>query len=322
MSPATLPSLTTLADRLSTALGSDGATAGTVSVVERAPCVYSSFFPSEVVTCRLGDGGVRRFLCKYASDLDHHAHGHRGGVAYEADVYRLVLQPLGVSVPRFYGAYHDQPGDRLWMVVEFLDDSHWVDKTTDPHAMTLAAAWLAHFHTLGESRVREPRALPLVVYDAGYYQGWARRTAQFATRWHGPYPWLRHLCERFEQAFVHLLRSTQTVIHGEFYPTNVLYRTGTIYPVDWESAALGAGEIDLATLTEDWSDEVVAECTARYQQTRWPDGPPADFDQTLAAARLYLLFRWLGDRPEVTDHDSAQQSIDRLRPLGEQLSIL
>jgi thiamine kinase-like enzyme len=103
---------------------------------------------------------------------------------------------------------------------------------------------------------------------------------------------------------------------------NILYRRGTVYPVDWESAAIGAGEIDLATLTEGWPEKVVEQCEMRYQQVRWPEGPHADFRQTLNAARLYLPFRWLGDRPEWTDHESAQRSIQRLRSLGEQLGII
>src|SRR5260370_32163094 len=112
MSPPTLPDMATLAARLSAAFLADDRTGGLVTVVERHPSPYSSTFPSEVVTCRLGDGGLLRVFCKYSAGLHHNAHGHRGGLGYEANVYKLVLQPLAISAPRFYGAYHDPPDNR------------------------------------------------------------------------------------------------------------------------------------------------------------------------------------------------------------------
>jgi thiamine kinase-like enzyme len=324
MSHATIPDLTTLAARLSAALDGEFALMGPLTVIERQPSLYASTFPSEVVTCRQADGSLLRVFCKYSAGLHHGAHGHRGGPAYEAIVYKRVLQPLAISAPRFYGAYHDgaEHGDAI--LIEFLDQCRWVDKALEPDAMSLAASWIGRFHALNESRAKtgEPDSPPLTVYNREYYRGWARRTSKFALRWHGQYSWLARLCERFEETIAPLLSAVPTVIHGEFYPTNILYRGGTVYPVDWESAAIGAGEIDLATLTEDWPEQLARQCEVRYQQERWPAGPPVIFRQTLQAARLYLFFRWLGDRPEWTDHDSAQSSIERLGSLGERMGII
>jgi len=112
-----------------------------------------------------------------------------------------------------------------------------------------------------------------------------------------------------------------TIIHGEYYPKNVLYRDGIIYPVDWESAAIAAGEIDLACLTDRWPADTVRECERAYQQSRWPDGAPAAFAQRLAAARLYIHLRWLGDRPEWTTRQQYWR-FDHLRSVGEQLGLI
>jgi hypothetical protein len=57
-----------------------------------------------------------------------------------------------------------------------------------------------------------------------------------------------------------------------------------IYPVDWESAAVAAGEIDLAALTEGWPPGFVEQCELEYQRARWPEGPPTGFERRLAAA--------------------------------------
>ena len=100
---------------------------------------------------------------------------------------------------------------------------------------------------------------------------------------------------------------------------NILYSGGVIYPIDWESAAVAAGEIDLACLTEGWPPRVVRECERRYREARWPDGAPADFERRLGAARLYLAFRWLGEEPDETVDESNRWRFDDLRTVGERL---
>jgi thiamine kinase-like enzyme len=87
------------------------------------------------------------------------------------------------------------------------------------------------------------------------------------------------------------------VIHGEYYPSNILFCGSRVLPVDWESAAAVAGEIDLAALTEAWPRKASQECELEYCRARWLDGAPGDFGRRLAAARFYMAFRWLSDDP-------------------------
>ena len=93
-----------------------------------------------------------------------------------------------------------------------------------------------------------------------------------------------------------------------------------MYPVDWESAAVGPGEIDLATLTDRCDPEVVSRCELAYRRARWPDREPPDFAQRLDLARLYVHLRWLGD-----DHRKAGRGrwrFEEVRALGERLGLL
>ena len=71
-------------------------------------------------------------------------------------------------------------------------------------------------------------------------------------------------------------------------------------PIDWESAALAAGEIDLASLTWGWDDDLASLCEQEYCLARWPDGTPDDFALRLTAARVFLHLRWLGDAEKRT----------------------
>ena len=111
-------------------------------------------------------------------------------------------------------------------------------------------------------------------------------------------------------------------IHGEFEANNILYVDGQVQPIDWESAAFAVGEIDLASLTWGWAGDIVAHCEQTYRETRWPDGAPADFVPRLAACRLHLHFRWLGDRPAWTDPLSSPVSYNDLQSLGEQCELI
>jgi aminoglycoside phosphotransferase (APT) family kinase protein len=222
------------------------------------------------------------------------------------------------AAPTFYGAHTDTATGETWLILEYLDKSVRVSSA----AMSQAAGWIGRFHAANEVRLSNSSMPFLNAYDAGYYRGWVRRTERFAAPLYCRFPWLAPLCERCEEVVAPLLAPPPTIIHSEYYPQNILLCDGIIRPVDWESAALAAGEIDLASLTEDWPTKIVQECELEYQRARWPAGAPADFERTLGAAQLYWSFRWLGDRPGWTTHESNLRRFERLRSVGERLQLI
>ena len=114
------------------------------------------------------------------------------------------------------------------------------------------------------------------------------------------FSWLKTLEDCGDAWFAPLLMPPLTLIHGEFYARTVLVREEKLFITDWESAAVAPGAIDLATLSEGkhWRGPIARQCEREYQRARWPDGTPADFKRRLDAARMYLHFRWLGERSE------------------------
>ena len=160
-------------------------------------------------------------------------------------------------------------------------------------------------------------------YDVEYYRGWARRTCEFARPLHGRFPWLARLCKS-DDWFASLLAEPPTVIHGEFYAKTVLVRNQSVFMVDWESAAIAAGEIDLAALTEGkhWPAAIVRKCERAYVRARWPEGAPASFRRTLDAAKIYLHFRWLGERPDWTVREKSLSRYDHLHAAAKRLALL
>jgi aminoglycoside phosphotransferase (APT) family kinase protein len=293
--------------------------ADSLAVLHRQPNVYSSTYASEIVTCRLPGGDERRLLCKYGAFDSRSGYGHRAGLSHEVLVHREVLAPLSLSSPTFYGAHTETSTGELWLVVGYLDGALHVSKT--PGAMRLAARWIGEFHAANAARLGT--SLPdWPVYDAAYYRGWAERTLAFARRRRQPMPWLNTLCARLDQASEVLLATRATVVHGEYYVHNILHRDGAIFPVDWESAALAPGEIDLASLTEAWDPRTVRECELEYQRARWPDGPPPEFEATLSAARLYWTFRWAGDPESWDTYRARVTSAEQLRLAAERLGLV
>jgi hypothetical protein len=311
-----------------------------VTIIDRQPNI-SATFPSEIVRCRLGNGHDLRLWCKYGADHGTSLStitGHKGGVPYEAAVYRHVLLTPQTTTPKFYGAYRDVNTGHTWLILEYLNDSVRLHQTREPSAaMGLAARWIGRFHNATEERLSGASMRFLTRYNAEYYLGWARRTSLLANHLGQRFAWLPILCGRFEDVVALLCASPSTIIHGEYYPKNILFRDGTVYPVDWESAAVAAGEIDLAALTENWGAEIARQCELEYQRVRWPTGSPANFEERLCAAQIYLQFRWLCHEnrdiitrkgPGVERSDWSHEAkgnlfrLEQLRSLGERLGLI
>ncbi len=311
-----LPTLTAgLKDVLTSSLGE----IGTVTVVRRQPNDYESTAPSEIITCRLADGSTRRLLCKYSGGLSRRDHDHRAGIAYEAEVYRCVLQPLPMSTPRYYGMVSDATTGITGSVYEYIDRSWPLRSCGESEWLRRAVRWIAQFHAVHEAR-RCPKSLAFLRrHHARYYRAWPRRALRSIARRTSRFPWLTKLAERFAEQAVPWLLAAPTVVHAEYYPVNILVRRGVIYPIDWESAAWGAGEIDLASLTEDWPARLVRQCEQIYRQTRWPQGAPPEFAQRLEAARLYWIWRWLADAGDLPSEEDELWYVKHLEASGRRL---
>src|SRR6266566_1313409 len=146
-----LPDEKSLATGLTSALA--GAGFAGMSVVNRESNPHASTFPSEIVTCCLNGGETLRLFCKYGNG-GHDAHGHRGGVGYEAEVYRHVLAATGLSVPRFYGAAKIGPAGEVCLTIAYLDGCLRLRDSRDLAHWEQAAAWSGRFHAEQEARSR------------------------------------------------------------------------------------------------------------------------------------------------------------------------
>ncbi len=296
-----------------------------VEIGGRRPNPYQSTSASEIVDCRLGDAPPLVLLCKYGGDTPTltGAVEYYGDIAYEGDVYQNVLARTDCSVPRFYGSFHEPDSGRRWLVLEYLGGGQSVSKMVYQYPLSLAAAWIGRFHMLHEDTVCSPRFSFLTRYDQWYYHRWVQRVLRLSGSLGEKAPWMAELCTAFLGPVADRLLSHTTVIHGEYYPKNVLIRDGTVYPIDWECAAVAAGEIDLAALTEGWPEEESRACQRAYVEARWQGRGPSGFEQRLDAARIYFQLRWLGGRYSNSTSDSYPQwRLELMYQCGRRLGIL
>jgi hypothetical protein len=317
------PELGHLTAALTCALKENGIVEGPITTVNRRPNLYSSSYPSQIVTCKSGSGKRMNILCKFGGKFEESPFNHRGSVFYETEVYRRLLSGSHSTVPKFYGSYSDETTGGTWLFIEYLDRSMRVSKSSDPKAIPRASRWIASFQRTNESLCSDIGTLFLRKHGAHYFAKWAQQTSQFASpALHRRFPWLKSLCSAFGECVGILATGPQTIIHGEFYAQNILIQCREIRVVDWQSAAVAAGEIDLAALTDSWSSQIIQECESEYERIRWPDAAPADFRRRLGLARMYWLFRWLGQSEEWTRDSSLIPRFQQLRAEGEQLGLL
>jgi hypothetical protein len=310
------PDLATLAPLLRE-LFADRGLGEVVAVIDRRANEFESSWPIEIVRLALADGREIEAICKYQRERGCDAFGHRGGVAREAYVYEAVLQDLPIARPDLYGALRDDCGTLL--VLEYLPSPVRLKYCRSTKVFGRAGTWIGDFHRLCEPLVADLPVGALRRYDERFLAGWIDRTLEFARPVLHTHPWLTDVCREARPLIMGLLDGPQTVIHGEYYPDNILYSRGAIYPVDWESAAIGPAEIDLASLFERWPLRFGDAARRAYAASRWPAGAPRELPERLEAAALYLHFRWLGDTPEWTIDEDSRWRFRRLKSAGRRL---
>jgi thiamine kinase-like enzyme len=189
--------------------------------------------------------------------------------------------------------------------------------------MCAAAVWLGRFHkefVPRSSQAHTQRSLH--AHDGPYYDGWLRHAQAFVDAIDGDAPWSAAIVTRRREILCYLLAAERTVVHGDFYSKNILSTSSCVYPVDWESAATGAGEVDLATLVQGWSDEIAAACVDAYCAARWGANPPVTFAAAFAAAQVYAMTRTTSFEGWTRTTRGQQRALRQIHTALQQLGVV
>jgi Ser/Thr protein kinase RdoA (MazF antagonist) len=325
------PSDTELGESLSRMLLAIGR--GEPRKIVRRPSPYRTSFPLEELELALEDGTGLRLAFKQLgwSTLDKEARLAKPRFLHdarrEAAVYAYVLAPA-LGTPRYYGSLAEPEKDRHWLFVEWVEGRE-LYQVGELGLWKAAARWLATAHlALARDLDRHVEIAHLVEYDERYYWRWMERAAELATAPGGPAASsasLEWLGSRYGLVVESLIELPRTVLHGEFYASNVLVAgeesAPRVAPVDWELAASGPGLIDLAALISgDWRDEDREAIVDAYRSTPGV----VDFSaRQLDLARLHLAVQWLGWAPSgwVPPEGQRHDWLGEARELGERLGL-
>jgi aminoglycoside phosphotransferase (APT) family kinase protein len=307
-----------------------------VGPVERRPSPYRTSFPIEELRVELEGRGPARLGFKRLDwkELEKEAQLAKPRFLYdpgrEPAVYRSLLPPGPPGPPEFFAAVLDET--RHWLFVEWVEGRE-LFQVGERELWEEAARWLARFHVaMAPELDRHRREGRLIDHDAGFYRRWVERAAEFAAQLGGEsataVAWLR---ERHEPVVEALLALPRTVLHGEFYASNVLVAAGferppvgtgsaaRVAPVDWELAAAGPGLTDLAALVGGWP---VADREALAAAYAGEPGVPPFTPRALDLARLQVAIQWLGwappewEPPEGQRHDWLAEAVAIAEGLG------
>jgi aminoglycoside phosphotransferase (APT) family kinase protein len=331
------PADSELRDGLELALGS--VDLSLTGAIERRPYAYRTSFPLEELRVEVVGEGPVTLLFK---QLDWEALEPEAQVAKprflhdperEPAVYAKLLRQAPPGPARSFGAL-TEPG-RHWLFVERVEGRE-LFQIGEREVWEEAARWLARFHlAMAPALDRHRSEVPLVEHDAAFYRGWIERAERFAAeRADGSATAVARLREGHDEVVESLLAQPRTVLHGEFYPANVLVGTETdfdrtlvgpksdarVAPVDWELAAVGPGPTDLAALVSGWPADGRAAIVAAYA------GEPGVLPfstRDLDLARLQVAIQWLGwappewEPPEEQRHDWLSEALE----LAEELNL-
>lgn len=296
-----------------------------VEVLTRSPLADASSFPVERVEV-VADGERLGLVFKDCSPDSPSEGGARAKPALvldagrEIETYRHVLGPAAIAAPRCHGSISDPEGGRFWLFLEHVrGEVLW--RIGDLEIWEESARWLADLHG---------RALPaggagLLRYDADWFRTWLPRAAKTPAG-----ASLARLGARWERVVDRLSEWPPSLVHGEFYPSNVLIQQAggpvRVRPVDWEMAGIGPGLLDLAALTAGgWTEDERRRLVAAYFEA-WPERLPRpewpDFADALDHCRLHLAVQWIGWSPGWSPpSDHAQDWLGEALSLAGELGI-
>ncbi len=231
-------------------------------------------------------------------------HSRAGGhAAAEARFYRGIgpLLPPGLTARCLLS---EDDGESSTLILEDLAATHARCMTAVP-SFGVATAFVEALADLHAAGLRQPSA-PEAWRDAGLEVGHPTAEERLSAR--KPYllafadafpaldAWGRRLFAAIAESGDGLLADAgpQTFLHGDAHFWNGLYGLAGAAIIDWESACLGPGVVDLAhalalnlaaELSEEWEPPLLAAYVMRLRAS----GVVADLDAVTAAYRLGVL---------------------------------
>jgi thiamine kinase-like enzyme len=305
-----------------------------IAGLARKPWEYRSSFGLELLAVDLGGRGQLALMFK---DLGWHALTSEARRAKQRSLYdplreirfyENVLRSYPAFGPLFYGSVVDPRQDRYWLFIEHLCGRE-LYQIGELNVWQAVARWLAEMHLSFQPLAGSSTALqPHLVRHGAEQQQLRFETACAAMARRGEADKCRQL-RQWRETLSGMARAfaaaPPTLLHGEFYPSNILVisseEQNTVKAVDWEMAGVGCGLLDLAALVVGgWAEHEQRAIAEAYLQRMYEHGrhkSEREFFTTLDYSRLYIALGWLGCSddwrpPAAHSHDWFREALNAL----------
>jgi hypothetical protein len=277
-----------------------------VAALERRPHPYASSFALEVLDVVLTDGRRLELIFKDVGEAALLSAARAAKPDFvrdplrEIEVYRTLLPGLKLGTAHCYAALSDETAGHFWLFLEKVPAVELYE-IGELETWRQVARWLALAHArLAERGTAQPETTRLLRYDGDFFRAFGRRARAFARpESRAAVEWV---VEQHDSVIELLETLPPTIVHGEFYASNVLVGgppdAMRICPVDWEMAGVGPALLDLAALTAgSWTELQWQEIVQAYRdaatEVAWMPAGEA-FYRALDCCGLHLAVRWLG----------------------------
>jgi hypothetical protein len=291
---------------------------------------YCSSFIIEELDVTLDDGSTLELIFKDLSKAALLSNAGQIKPAFfynplrEIDTYRKVLSQHQLGTAMCFGAFVDPEEKLYWLFLERVKPVLlW--QMGDMDSWNETARWLAGMHSflVRETEIRESQHIAhLIKYDEKFYRRWIDRAVEFVhegdtSPGREAANAVSALAANYDRVIEHMLSLPVTVIHGEFFASNIMIDSGPDYfrlcPVDWEMAAVAPGPVDLAGLTSgNWTTSQKNTMARAYYEAL-PESSPVKcgwrkFLIDLEFCRLHQAVQWLGWSPGWTPPPEHKQN--------------
>jgi Phosphotransferase enzyme family len=274
-----------------------------ITSVRRQRFDLATSYSAQVVDVRLDSGDEVRVFLKDFSVTVRPKDGPKQRREREVRVYRELLAGAGLGTPRYYGSVLDEPGGRLWLLLEFVDGTpvgyldiagHWA-----PAAARLGRL---HGHFAGQSE-RLSRCDFLLRHDEEFFWSKTERAARcvsaIAPHRAGE---LTRVVDRYGPVVGVMIGQPRTLLHGGCRTSNILVSVASdparVCILDWEEAAYGPPLLDVAYLLDGVESPTLDPLLDAYvREVRaydLPLPPRQDLKLVIDCFRLHMTLAMLG----------------------------
>lgn len=276
---------------------------------ERSPIIhinprlsnYSSSFASYIISVQVAENREHTVFLKDFGDNRRPVQQLQDRRKRELHLYRDMLGDAGLGTARYYGSLWDESKERFWLFLEFVDGKPL--RQSGFEYWMAAVRWLGRLYNYSIQNAQFLKGCSFLLrHDHHFFQGTAEAAQLAVSRFSlGLADRLGSILNGYEHLVQAMVSQPSVLVHGSYHRDHILLdpcaQPPRICPVDWESAALGAGLFDLAYFADGFTSPYLEEIIDVYrdQVGEYGISIPSRNEVVLVmnCYRIHRIMKWL-----------------------------